>query len=229
MKSIVFDTGPIISLALNNLLWTLEPMKEKFKGDFFITPAVKRELIDRPLETRKFKFEAIQVQKLIDEKVFRVYDNSRIRNQTDFLLGKANRIFSAYGNYIRLVHYAEMSVVAASLSLGNTAIVLDEKVTRFLIENPRSSFEILKKTLHTSIKINENNLKEFNNSVKNIKTIRSIELMAIAYENGLLDRYLTSLPNARRNLLESILWGLKLNGCATSREEIEQIMSIELK
>ena len=65
MRSIVFDTGPIISLTTNNLLWLLEPLKKKYKGHFHITSDVKRELIDRPLQTKKFKFEALQVMHII--------------------------------------------------------------------------------------------------------------------------------------------------------------------
>ena len=58
MKSIVFDTGPIISLTLNNLLWIIEPLHDRFGGEFYITKAVYKELIDRPLSTKKYKFEA---------------------------------------------------------------------------------------------------------------------------------------------------------------------------
>ncbi|MBI2656373.1 hypothetical protein HYX03_01385 [Candidatus Woesearchaeota archaeon] len=53
--------------------------------------------------------------------------------------------------------------------------------------------------------------------------------MAIAYEHGLLDDYITKIPDARKNLLESVLWGVKLNGCAVSKDEIEQIVRIEIK
>lgn len=49
------------------------------------------------------------------------------------------------------------------------------------------------------------------------------------YEFGLLDKFLTRIPEARKNLLESVLWGVKLNGCAVSREEIEDILKMELK
>ncbi len=229
MKSLIFDAGPIISLATNNLLWILEPLKKKFDGKFFITDAVKRELVDRPLETKKFKFEAIQVERLIDHGVLEVADNSFIREKTPMLLGIANEIFSAYGNQMSIVHYAEMSVIAAAINMESSTIVVDEKTTRLLIENPRVVFEILRNTLHTPISINENNLKEFRNEVKGMKTIRSIELVAVAYEKGILDDYITNIPDARRNLLESVLWGVKLNGCAVSRDEIEQIMKIEAK
>lgn len=229
MKSLIFDAGPIISLATNNLLWILEPLKKKFNGKFHITDAVKRELVDKPLETKKFKFEAIQVEKLIEDGVLEIIENSFVREKTPRLLNTANGIFRAYNNYIKIVHFAEMSVIAAALSLDSNAVALDEKTTRYLIENPKNVAEILRKTLHTPIYINENNLKEFKNTVKGIKTIRSIELVAIAYERGLLDNYITSIPDARKNLLESVLWGVKLNGCAVSKDEIEQIVKIEIR
>lgn len=229
MKSLVFDAGPVISLATNNLLWILEPLKKRFNGKFYVTEAVKRELVDRPLEIKKFKFEAIQVERLVEEGILEIVDSGFIREKTPGLLNTANEIFKAYNNCIRIVHYAEMSVIAAAISLGSDAIALDEKTTRHLIENPKNVAEILRKTLHTPIYINENNLKEFKNTVKGVKTIRSIELVAIAYEQGLLDNYITNMPDARKNLLESVLWGVKLNGCAVSKGEIEQIIKIETK
>jgi len=229
MKSLVFDAGPIISLATNNLLWIIEPLKKRFDGEFYITEPVKRELVDNPLETKKFKFEAIQVEKLIEDKTLKIIDNSFIREETPRLLNMANGIFKAFNNYMKIVHFAEISVIAAAINLNANAIVIDEKTTRFLIENPKVIIEILRKTLHTSISINESNLKEFRNKVKDIKTIRSVELVTIAYEHGLLNSYITKIPDAKKNLLESVLWGVKLNGCAVSKEEIEQILRIETK
>ena len=229
MKSLIFDAGPIISMATNNLLWIFEPLKKEFNGKFYITEAVKRELVDRPLEIKKFKFEAIQVEKLVENGVLDIIDNNFIRTQTPKLLSTANEIFKAYNNYMRIVHFAEMSVIAASLSSNSEAVVIDEKTTRLLIENPKMIVEMLKKTLHTAILTNENNLKEFINKVKNIRIIRSIELVTIAYEHGLLNSYITKIPDAKKNLLESVLWGVKLNGCAVSKDEIEQIVRIETR
>ena len=229
MKSLIFDAGPIISLATNNLLWVLEPLKKEFNGKFYITEPVKHELVDRPLETKKFKFEAIQVEKLLETGVIEIADNSFIREKTPRLLGTANEIFRAYNNYMRIVHFAEISVIAAAINLNADAIVIDEKTTRFLMENPKMIVEILRKTLHTPISINESNLKEFRNNVNNIRAIRSVELVAVAYELGILDSYITKIPDARKNLLESVLWGVKLNGCAVSKDEIGQILRIEAK
>lgn len=229
MKSLIFDAGPVISMATNSLLWILEPLKLEFGGKFYITEAVKRELVDRPLEIKKFKFEAIQVERLIEDGVLEVISSRFIAEKTPELLNTANEIFKAYNNFIKIVHFAEMSVIAAAVDLSADAIVIDEKTTRLLIENPRMVVEILKKTLHTSISINENNLKELKNTVKGIKAIRSIELAAVAYERGILDKYITKIPDAKKNLLESVLWGVKLSGCAVSKDEIAQIIRLEIR
>jgi len=230
MKALIFDAGPVISLATNNLLWILDPLKNEFRGKFYITEAVRKEIVDKPLETKKFKFEAIQVEKLVESGVLEIIDNSYIRENTPRLLETANQIFKAYKDYyMRIVHFAEMSVIAAAVNINADAIVIDEKTTRFLIENPRRVVEILRKTLHSPVSINESNLKTFNSSVRGMKAIRSVELVAIAFEHGFLDRYVTKLPNARKDLLESVLWGVKLNGCAVSKEEIGQIIKIEAK
>ena len=229
MKSLIFDAGPIISLTTNNLLWLLEPLKKEFNGNFYLTTAVKRELVNRPLETKKFKFEAIQIERLIENGILEIIDNNFVRQETPSLLNMSNEIFKAYDNYIKIVHFAEISVIAAAINLNADAVVIDEKTTRNLIENPRRIVEILRKTLHTPIIINENNLKEFRDTVKGIKTIRSIELVTVAYEHGILDGYITKIPDAKKHLLESVLWGVKLNGCAVSKDEIEQIVRIEAR
>ena len=229
MKSLAFDTGPIISLATNNLLFILEPLKKKFNGNFFITDAVKRELIDKPIETKKFKFEALQVERLIEKNVLEVIDSGAIRNDSVKLLNLTNETFKAYNNPLKIVHFAEMSAVAAALQQKSEAIVVDEKTTRLFIENPRLVVEILRRTLHTPININESNLRAFRQMTSQIKVIRSIELVAVAFELGILNEYLTNIPDAKRKLLESVLWGVKLNGCAVSEQEINQLMKIELR
>ena len=229
MKSLIFDAGPIISLATNNLLFVLPELKKKFKGNFFLTQSVKKELVDRPFEIKKFKFEAIQIETLIENGVLEVIDTNFIRQETPKIFGTANSMFRAFNHDMHIVHFAEMSVIAAALELKADAVVIDEKTTRLMMENPRTLLEIMKKTLHTSVSVNENNLREFGNKTKSLKTIRSIELVAVAYENGFLDNYITKLPDAKKNLLESVLWGVKLNGCAVSKDEIEQIVRMEMK
>ena len=234
MKSLVFDAGPIISMTMNNLLWLLDPLMSQFKGDFYITEAVKREVVDRPLKTKKFKFEALQVLQQISKDVLKVYTGPELKIMTDELMQFANNSFMAKGQYIKIVHYAEMEALAACIKLGSAAFVCDERTTRYLIERPDKEVERLRRKLHTKIRTNKENLDKFKELVKDIKVIRSIELVTIAYEHGLLNLFTTEkerelVPDLNRHLLDAVLWGVKLQGCAVSANEIEDILKFEMQ
>lgn len=229
MKSIVFDAGGIISLAINNLLWLLEPLKKRLGGEFYISETIKKEVVDKPLTTKRFKFEALRVLRYIDNGTICILDNKEIKRKTMLLLSLANNSFIARHQPINIVHHGEISGIATAIFKNSNAFVVDERTTRTLIENPNKLKNILRHTLHTDIKIDHNKLKEFQKLAGNIRIIRSVELVTIAYELGLLDRYLTTIQNPRQTLLESVLWGLKLNGCAVSKREIEQVLRIETK
>lgn len=229
MRSIVFDSGPVISLTTNNLLWILRPLKEFFKGHFHITNEVKYELIDKPLKTKRFKFEALQVYKFLNEGILEVADDKEIQAKTDALINLANNTYNVYDQYINIVHRAEMSSIASSIHFKSQAVVVDERSTRLLIENPKKLLNILRHNLLTKVKINKKNLNDFKKLSKDVKLIRSVELVTIAYERGMLNGFIADIPDSRKTLLESILWGVKLNGCTVSKKEIEQILRMEAK
>jgi hypothetical protein len=50
--------------------------------------------------------------------------------------------------------------------------------------------------------------------------------MTVAYEKGLFDNC-KNKGISNREILEGILWGLKLRGCAISFEEISEIITLE--
>lgn len=228
-KLLVFDAGPVISLTTNNLLWLLPKLKQLFKGDFCIPLAVKRELVDRPFVTKKFKFEAIQVEQQIETKTLIVLKDDRIRVEGDIFQDIANRIFVANNQNIAIVQTGEMQSLAACVLFGADVFVTDERITRSLLESPDALKQLLEKRLHTKIKINGAALYEFQQKTRHIKIIRSVELVTIAYEFGLLDKFVVALPHSRKELLESVLWGVKLHGCAVSEQEINQIVQFELR
>jgi len=225
MKALVFDSGPLISLTMNNLLWLIEPLNKVFKGKFYLPESVKAELIDQPLQTKRFKFEALQVQELITKKVLKVFDDDITKAETLSLLQTANSCFSAYGKNLNIVHYAEMASLVAAQHLNASALVMDERVTRELVEHPLHLPKLMAKKLHTKISINRPMVEEFNRKTSGIKIIRSTELAAIAFEKKLLDRYATTTP--RKTVLESVLWGLKLDGCAINERGIKAIVAAE--
>ena len=104
---------------------------------------------------------------------------------------------------------------------------MDERTIRLLIEDPKKLEHILEHRLHTKVYVEGKNLRKFRDFTKNIKLIRSVELVTLAYELGLLDKYIPNLPGGKKTLLESLLWGVKLDGCSVSKREIGQIMRIE--
>ena len=228
MKAIVFDTGPLISLSLNNLLWLLPKLKEKYGGKFYITKAVKREAVETPLKSKKYKFEGFLILKLIEDGVLEVYDDPALKDETKKLLDMANKLFEAQGHFVKNVHYAEVEVIAAAVLMQADCIAIDEFVTRMIIEDPIKVKERMERKLHMKVSANDDNLNNFKNQVKDVKVIRSMEIVTLAYELGFLDEYANlDIENSKKELLDAILWGVKLNGCSGMTREIAEIKKIE--
>jgi len=228
MKTVILDAGPIISLTTNSILWLLEAMQKKTNTRFAIVSSVKHELVDHPLETKKFKFEALQVQRLIEEGILLVIDNPEFRERAFQLLETANTIFWAHNEPIRIVQLGEMETLVAAVGLGTNCVVMDERITRSLLETPDQLKEMMSRRLHTKIRVDAKKLDSFRDYTHHVEIIRSAELVTIAYEKGLLDGYLVKVPNPEKALLESVLWGVKLNGCSISEEEIKELVNAEL-
>ena len=230
MKCVIFDSGPVISFTVNNLLDVLTSLKEIFDGKFYICPAVKEELIDVPFTGKKFKFEALQVMKLIEEGTLEIIENNKISDLGEQLMDLANKCFMIKGKYINIVQTGEMESLAAAIFTNADAFVVDERTIRLLVEDPESLEKSLYYKMHTDVKIDLNNVTKFRQIIGNVKIIRSLELVTVAFERGLLDKYLPKkaiIPTARKDLLDSILWGLKLNGCAVSEDDILEALRIE--
>jgi len=233
MKSLVFDSSSIISLATNNLLWLLRPLKKQFKGEFYISKSIKHEIVDHPLTTKRFKLEAIVIQDLIDEGYLKLHFDKQVEQDAEKLVNISKKIFFARNRGINLVQKAEVEGLLLAKHLKAEAFVVDERTMRLLVEAPEIIKKIFEKKLHTKIEVDKNNLMEFGKRIKDIKIIRSTELATIAYELGLLDKYITVKKivkrNMRKDLLEGVLWGLKLKGCSISPEEINDVIKEKFK
>jgi predicted nucleic acid-binding protein len=226
-STIIFDAGPIISLTTNNLLWILEKLKERYEGDFLITKEVFYELVQVPIESKRFKLEALEVNREINKGTLKVIDHPEIQGIKKELLQLANNCFFARGIAIKLVHEGEIAAVAAAIHYDANAIVIDERTTRELIENPDRLAKHMSRKLETQIDINRKNIDAFRRKVGSLKVIRSIELAVMGYDLGWFDSYLTQDRDARKTLKEALLWGMKMRGASISQEEIDRIVKIE--
>lgn len=220
MKSLVFDTSSIISIVTNDLLNVLVRLKEKFDGEFYITKEVKRELIDYPINSKKFKLEALVLDKFLKDKQIKLLHNLNLEKKCKELLELANNIFIADNNYIKITHKGEIESLALC-TIFNSVFVVDERTIRMLVENYKNLQRLLESKLHTKVSVNEENLKAFLEEVKDVKIIRSSELMTVAFELGLFDEY-----ENKKELLDGLLWGLRLRGCTISSEEINKVESL---
>lgn len=219
MRSIIFDTGAIISLAMNDLLWTLPLLKKKFSGEFYITPSVKYELIDRPLKSRKYKFEAINILNLMNKGVLKVYDKLDVKE----LLDLTNSIYSIKNEHLKLIQEAELEALYLANKLNSDLYVVDERTMRMFVEDPKKLKSLLERKFGSVVDINKEKLNEFQNKFGSVKIIRSTELMAVAYERGLFNDF---KGVSKTDFLDGLFWALKLRGVSISEDEINQLTSL---
>src|SRR3989344_2064558 len=133
-KILFFDAGPVISLVTSRLIGLLPDLKRKFGGKFYITPAVRLELIERPLTVRRFEFEALQVAKLIRDGILEVYEKVPT-NTVHNLITLANSSFSINGKNMDIIQAGEMESVACVLQEQASSVVMDERTLRLFIES----------------------------------------------------------------------------------------------
>lgn len=231
MRAMVFDSSTLISLSTNSLLWTLPLLKKKFNGEMFITESVKNEVINVPLKSKRFKLEAMQLLSLIADGTIKIYKSDELRLKSQRILDIMNATYIARDHYIKIVQKAEVESLILAAML-DCAFVVDERTIRLFVEDYKSLANIFSEKLHDEIKISEKNLGLFMKEVHKVPIIRSVELMVIAYKQGIMNTYLnpdeTKIINIdlRRTLLDGILWGLRLRGCSVSSNEINEILAL---
>ncbi len=227
VKALFFDAGPIISLVMSRLDWILSELKKVYGGKFYITPAVKLELVDRPSNIRRFEFEALQVMKMIREGTLEVYEEP-ISVKAKQLQVLANSTFKVKGKRMDIIQAGEMESVVAAMKTGSNTLVMDERTLRLFIEDSKQLEKLLEFRFKNPIETDISSRDKFSNQLKDIKIIRSIELVSVAFKLGILKDYLPKEKGGKIKLLESVLWATKYNGCAVTEQEIDKIKEILL-
>ncbi len=221
MKVLIFDSGALINLSMNGLLYVLQDLKKNFDGRFIITEQVRYETVDRPIGIQRFEFGAIQVKNLIDSGVIEMsstlkIDNNELKKRTKNLMDKANHLMQVRGSWVHLVEEAEMSCLALSSILNDNKIdniiAIDERTTRSICENPENLERMMSEKIHQNVHLIEEDYTEF----LKFKFIRSSELLFVAYKKGII-----KLSGA--NVLEALLYATKYHGSSISFEEINNL------
>ncbi|MEM3405983.1 MAG: hypothetical protein QW117_03375 [Candidatus Pacearchaeota archaeon] len=222
-KIIIFDSSVIINFALNGILNILENLKKIFPGKFIITKEVKKEIIDTPLNNKKYELEALQINKLFNNKILELPETINIKSEeitkeSKKVLNLINNSFYIKNKQIHIIDEGEASCIALSFLCENkgikSIIAIDERTTRLLCENPFNLKEILEKKLHTEITLKKN--LDF---LKWIKCVRSSELVFFAYKKNIVDI-------ESNNVLDALLYAVKFKGCSISEQEISEMKKI---
>lgn len=218
-KYLIFDSGALINLAQNSLLTIFRDLEKMFQGDFLIPPAVKYETVDHPINIKRFEWGALRINALIEDEILKsaqdeeLATNKEIMERTEIVMQKANNSFFANGKPIHLIERGESECLALSLILSerkmDNCVVIDERTARMLCENPDNLKNILESKLETKIEVDEKNVSYF----KNIKILRSTEMIYIAFKRKILDN--------NRKILEGILYAIKYSGCSISEKEVQ--------
>lgn len=215
-RILILDSSSIITLALTSLLFVLKKLKQKFNVRFITTQHVLNECVKRPLNIKRFELEALMIKKLVDDSIIETIkmDNKSVNE----IMNKANTAYKARNDYIKLIHAGEASCIALynTLQTPERSIVVDERTTRMLCENPENLRILLERKLHTYISMDKNKLKQFSG----INVIRSSEIVFIALEQSIITEAIGKTSN--KQAIDALLYALKFHGCAISKQEIDE-------
>ena len=238
MTDIVCDASSIISLATNCLLWLLPSLRERMEGNFIIPPSVRRELIDKPLKSTRYRFEAIRVVRALEQGDIVIPEDpelkTRVAVDAEQLLSWGNSIFAIgrprkgrSGRYAKIFHLGEAEAVAMTRHMETNVLLIDEKTTRFLIEDPQELVRIIERRTKAKVYVNDHSLQQFMTYTKDIQIIRSAELALAAYEAGLFRAFRSDGIDQERHIVSGVLHAIRNSGCAIGSSEIDDYVSLE--
>lgn len=223
-KAIIFDASTLINFVMNGLTNELAELKKIFNGKFIITKEVKQEIIDRPINIKRFELEALKLKQLLEKKIIEMpsslgINDGEISKKTQEILNIANSTFYTSRGNIHLIDSGEASCIALGELMNikkiKNVLAIDERTARMIIEKPENLWKLLEKKLHTKISQNKRNYNKFSG----LEVIRSSELVYVAYKKGIINF-------GNGNTLDALLYAVKFKGCSISEDEIYEIKKL---
>ena len=210
------DSSSLISLGDNCILRVLESTGNKF----VIPKRVKMEVFDTPLASRRFKLRAIQIDHFIKKGAIEVIDDPFISDYASRIANLANSLLKYHGNGVKIIHSGEAEVMGCVKFLHGNTMVLDERTTRHLVEDPEQLKNYMEARTGLRLEMDEQIKKQLAKELAGINIIRSAEVFAYAYEKKLLPQY------EMKEALEGGLYALKFSGCSITDEEIREYLEL---
>ena len=217
----VMDSSSIISISDTCLIEILGKLKDSAGIEFIIPASVERESVLRPLNIKRFELKAIRIKRAIAEGWIEVHSLGSEGNKlTDEIEHLANHSFYHKGRPVKLIHKGEAETLALAKVLDAQTLVIDERTARALVENPSRIKSVMERRREMEIEVDRKNISHLRSLFPELNIVRSAELIALAYEKGLLN----GKPTPSKNMLEAALYAVKYAGCAVSSLEIEKFL-----
>ena len=223
-KVLILDSGTLINLSMNGLLYIISELKKVSDVKFAITAQVKYETVDRPIGIPRFELGALRVQNMIDSNDLELPEslgisNEEINSLAKELKEKANHSVLAREKWVNIVSDAEMSCLALSYLLTQKGveniIAIDERTTRLLAEKPENIQKLMSQQLHFNVFLEPKNFSSFSD----FRFIRSTEIVYVAFKKNVL-----KVQGAKA--LEAALYATKYKGSSVSFEEINVLKKL---
>ncbi|MCX8198247.1 MAG: hypothetical protein N3F07_03605 [Candidatus Micrarchaeota archaeon] len=218
-QALACDASSLISLTDSCFVHVLYFFKRKHKAAFLIPPSVEYECVERPMGLKMHSLFALRLKRAILDGVIDVVPLGLSR-KAESIRWAANNSFYADGTPIRLLHQGEAEALALASEAGIQNVLIDERTTRMLSEDPEALRLHLEKELSRSIKVDEESLSSFLRFTEGMRFFRSSELLLLAYEKG----YFSDYGELEEEAIEAALYRLKYSGCGVGMGEIESYL-----
>lgn len=222
-RTIVVDSSSLITISDNCMIKIIKHLAEMEKIKFIVPESVYDESVLKPLRIRQYELNAVRIKDAVEEGYIKVAKTSQVIQKTmQAIEGISEKICTANGKPLKLIQLGETEALALAKEINARVVLVDERTTRMLIEEPQNMRGFLERRHHKQINIDPDFAKKFMDMFKEIKIIRSVELIALAYESGAFSQEVHKSKDA----LEASLWAAKFAGCAVSEEEIKDYLDL---
>ncbi len=222
MNKLIFDSSSIISLSEKCFSRVFEEYSKRI--ELVIPESVEAETVTRPLGIERFELNAVRIQMAVRKNWLRVMPLDPIHEGiARKIMSSANSLLWIGNRPLVLLQEAETHAIALAMQLGSNAVAVDERNTRLVIEDTERLGEFLEKRFGKHVEIDREKQDALKGILGGVKVVRSVELFALAFKQGMLSGELEETKQA----LEAGLLSLKFSGCAVSRGEIARYLSGE--
>lgn len=210
---IVVDAGPLISMSNTCFLWLLE----KLPFEFLLPPWVVNEVSLFPRHTKHYKLSALRIGDYIARGILK---ETALGEKGEKIAAKvqhiANNTYFVRNRPLKIIQRGEAEAIALA-TLTDHAMLVDERTIRLLIEDPLELKDLLRIRTGGRVKMDQENAEKLQEIVGDVLMLRSVDLVAYAHEEGILQR--------GKDFVEAAMYALKYAGCAVSEQEIVEYLS----